>query len=268
MPLANKTGDLEMKASISTTTFLGAMLALATAASTPDVLANQGQGAEIYPVTVLRMYQVTVTNATRGQPVAPSVIATHTGAFRLFEVGPTPKQGDPGYDLYFGLATAAETGYPVPLHDAVASSRGVWDAQVLATDGTPPVLMPGESNSLTISASGGAKYLSAAAMLGATNDAFYAVRGVRLPNGIGDTVRVYATAYDAGSEQNAESRDTVGALGATDDDPTTGDGINTNGEGFIHVHAGIHGIGGPGGLDPATYDWRNPVVQLTIVRIR
>jgi hypothetical protein len=48
----------------------------------------------------------------------------------------------------------------------------------------------------------------------------------------------------------------------------TGAGINTNGEGFIHVHAGIHGIGGPGGLDPATYDWRNPVVELTIVRIR
>jgi hypothetical protein len=48
----------------------------------------------------------------------------------------------------------------------------------------------------------------------------------------------------------------------------TGAGINTNGEGFIHVHAGIHGIGGSGGLDPATYDWRNPVVELTIVRIR
>jgi hypothetical protein len=249
-----------MKVSISTTALLGALLALATVASTPDALAKQGRGE--------RMYQVTVTNATGGQPVAPSVIATHSGAFRLFELGPTPKQGDPGYDLYFGLATAAETGYPVPLQEAVASSRGVWDAQVLATDRTPPVLMPGESNSLTISASGDAHYLSAAAMLGATNDAFYAVRGVRLPSRIGNTVRVYATGYDAGSEANAESAATVGALGATDDDPMAGAGINTNGEGFIHVHAGIHGIGGPGGLDPATYDWRNPVVELTIVRIR
>ncbi|MGA7981067.1 MAG: spondin domain-containing protein [Chromatiaceae bacterium] len=249
-----------MKVSISTTALLGAMLALAAVALTPDALAKQGRGE--------RMYRVTVTNATLGQPVAPSVIATHTGAFRLFALGPAPVWGDAGYDLYFGLATAAETGYPVPLHDAVASSRGVWDAQVLATDRDPPVLLPGESNSLTISASGGAKYLSAAAMLGATNDAFYAVRGVHLPQGIGGTVRVYATAYDAGSEANAESADTVGALGATDDDPMTGDGINENGEGFIHVHAGIHGIGGPGGLEPATYDWRNPVVELSVVRIR
>jgi hypothetical protein len=249
-----------MKVSISTTAFLGALLGLATFASTPDALAKQGRGE--------RMYQVTVTNATPGQQVAPSVIATHSGAFGLFELGPTPKEGDMGYALYFGLATAAETGYPFPLQEEVAASRGVWDAQVLATDATPPVLMPGESNSLNISASGDAKYLSAAAMLGATNDAFYAVRGVRLPNGIGDTVRVYATGYDAGSEKNEESAATVGALGATEDDPMDGEGINVNGEGFIHVHAGIHGIGGPGGLDAATYDWRNPVVELTIVRIR
>ena len=249
-----------MKISISPTVLVGAMLALATVAITPEALAERGKGE--------RMYRVTVTNATLGQPVAPSVIATHTDAFRLFELGPTPVTGDAGYDLYFGIATAAETGYPFPLQEAVASSPGVWDAQVLATDRTPPVLLPGESNSRTVSASSHAKYLSAAAMLGATNDAFYAVRGVRLPNGIGDIVRVNATGYDAGSEANAESADTVGALGATDDNPMTGTGINENGEGYIHVHAGIHGIGGDGGLDPAAYDWRNPVVELTIERIR
>jgi hypothetical protein len=105
-------------------------------------------------------------------------------------------------------------------------------------------------------------------MLGATNDAFYAVRGIRLPIFIGQSIRVYANAYDAGSEANDESADTIGALGAADDDPATGVGINENGEGYIHVHAGIHGIGGPDGLDEATYDWRNPVVEVTIERIR
>ena len=111
-------------------------------------------------------------------------------------------------------------------------------------------------------------YLSAAAMLGATNDAFYAVRGVRLPSGVGQILRVYANAYDAGSELNEESADTVGALGAKDDDPSTGDGINESGEGYIHVHSGIHGIGGPGGLDAAIFDWRNPAVEVTIERIQ
>ena len=250
------------KTTVSKIALIGSMILAGVITLTSTAMArhnnNRGEG----------MYRVTITNATFGQPVAPSVFATHTDAFRLFELGPTPAPGTPDYALYFGLATAAETGSPVPLMDEVATSRGVWKAVALPTDRTPPVLLPGESNSIVISASRSARYLSAAAMLGATNDAFYAVRGVRLPNAVGEITRVYANAYDAGSELNEESIDTVGALGATDDDPTTGSGINENGEGYIHVHTGIHGIGGPGGLDADMYDWRNPVVELTIERIQ
>jgi len=249
-----------MKTSISKVGLLGAILAAGTIALTSPAMAGRDQGA--------RMYRVTITNATRGQPVAPSVIATHTDAFRLFELGPTPKPGDADYAYYFALATMAETGLPFPLRDQVAASTGVWEVEALPTDRTPPVLLPGESNAITISASRDAQYLSAAAMLGATNDAFYAVRGVPLPRGMGDRVHVQANAYDAGSEANAESAATVGALGAMDDDPITGAGINENGEGYIHVHAGIQGIGGSGGLDPATYDWRNPVVEVIIERVQ
>lgn len=215
-----------------------------------------------------RVYRVTIQNATLGQPVAPSVIATHDDAFRLFDLGPAPMPGDSGYDDYFALAAMAETGYPFHVYDQVSASDGVWDATVLATGNMPPVIFPGESNSTTISSSGNAKYLSAVAMLGATNDAVYAVRGVMLPRGIGDTVVVDANAYDVGSEANAESAATVGALGAMDDNPVSGAGINDgSGEGYIHVHAGIHGVGGMGGLSAATHDWRNPVVELTIERI-
>jgi hypothetical protein len=250
------------KTAVSKIALLGAIVVAGVIALTPAAMAgnNRDRGK--------RMYRVTITNATLGQPVAPSVIATHTDAFRLFELGPPPEPGDSDYPLYFGLATVAETGSPSPLVDEVAASDGVWEAVALLTDRTPPILLPGESNSIIIRASGNAKYLSAVAMLGATNDAFYAVRGVRLPKGVGKITHVYANAYDAGSELNEESAATVGALGATDDDPTTGDGINENGEGYIHVHAGVHGIGGPDGLDAATYDWRNPVVELTIERIR
>jgi hypothetical protein len=252
------------KRAVTKVVLLGAILAIGAIALTPAAMADQNN----HRGKSKRMYRVTITNATLGQPIAPSVIATHTAAFRLFKLGPTPLPGDADYPLYFGLATAAETGSPVPLVNEVAASDGVWEAVALPTDRTPPVLLPGESNSTIISASGNAKYLSAAAMLGATNDAFYAVRGVRLPEGVNDSIHVLSSAYDAGSEDNAESADTVGALGATDDNPTTGDGIDENGEGYIHIHAGIHGIGGPGGLDAATYDWRNPVVEVTIERIR
>ena len=66
---------------------------------------------------------------------------------------------------------------------------------------------------------------------------------------------------DAGSEANTEDRDDIPA-------PPCDDGINSNpiadAEGFVHVHASIHGVGG---LVPATHDWRNPVCEITVERI-
>ena len=250
------------KTAVSKLVLLGAILVASAMAAAPTAMADHNNR------WGKRMYRVTIKNATLGQPVAPSVIATHTEEFRLFELGATPMPGDSDYALYFGLATAAETGYPVPLRDAVAASHGVWEAVVLQTNLSPPVLLPGESNSTTISASRRTKFLSAAGMLGRTNDAFYALRGIRLPTFIGESIHVYANAYDAGSEENDESPDTLGALGAADDDPMTGAGINEGGEGYIHVHAGIHGVGGNAGLDPSMDDWRDPVVELIIMRIR
>lgn len=245
-----------MKASISKVALLGIVLTASTIALTSAAMAGHNHD---------RMYRVKITNALLGQPVAPSVIAIHTDAFQLFELGPAPMPGDPGYDDYLALAAMAETGYPFHVLDQVAASDGVWDAKILATDRTPPVLLPSESNSTEISASGNAKYLTAVAMLGATNDAVYAVRGVELPKGIHDIVHVFANAYDVGSEANAESAATVGFLGSTDDDGASFIGINMGGEGFIHVHSGIHGVGG---LAASTYDWRNPVVEVTIERIK
>jgi len=245
-----------MKISISKIALLSAVVTIGTLTLTPAAMAGGD-----------RMYEVTITNATRGQPVAPSVIATHTDAFHLFNLGPAPMAGDPGYDDYFALAAMAETGYPFHVFDQVSTADGVWEAKVLATSNTPPVIFPSGSNSTTISASGNAKYLTAVAMLGATNDAVYALQGAALPRGVGETVHYWANAYDVGSEANDESPDTVGALGATEDNGATGMGINENGEGYIHVHAGIHGVGGANGLDPATHDWRNPVVEITIERV-
>jgi hypothetical protein len=249
-----------MKTTIWKIGLLCSVFAASTITLTPAAIARHNSD---------RIYRVTITNIMRGQPVAPSVIATHTGAFRLFELGSAPTAGDPGYDDYLALAAMAETGYPFHVLDQVLASEGVYDAVALPTTRTPPVLLPGESNSIEISASPRAKYLTAAAMLGATNDAVYAVRGVELPILLHNKVCVFATAYDVGSEANAESPATVGFLGSTEDNGATFDGINDgSGEGYIHVHAGIHGVGGAGGLDAATYDWRNPVVKVTIERIK
>jgi len=241
-----------MKLPYLKTTLLGTILIASTIALAPAAMADNKD----------RLYRVTVQNATLGQPLSPPVIATHTDAFELFSLGPVPTEGNEGYEQYWGLAAVAETGYPYHLLDAVSVANGVSDALAL-----PPVLHEGESNSTTISASGDAKYLSVASMLGRTNDGFWALRGVALPRGIGDTVRYFANGYDAGSEANLETTGEGGTVGGADgDNGETGEGINDgSGEGYIFVHAGIQGVGG---LDPTIYDWRNPVVEVTIERVQ
>lgn len=242
-----------MKTIFSKVALLGIVLAIGTATSSTTAMADNG-----------RSYQVTITNAMHGQPLAPSVIATHDHRFQLFELGAAPMAGDSGYADYFALAAMAETGYPFHVLDQVSDSQGVWEAVAL-----PPLLPPGESNSVVISASGKAKLLSAVGMLGKTNDAVYAARGIELPRGVGQSVHAYANVYDVGSEANAESTATIGALGSTEDDGASGTGIDDgSGEGYIHIHAGVHGVGGTGGLSPATDDWRNPAVLVTIEHIK
>jgi hypothetical protein len=249
-----------MRPSIWKVALLCSVFAAGTIALTPDAMAWHKYD---------RVYRVTITNIMPGQPVAPSVFATHTKAFRLFELGPAPQPGDPGYDDYLALAAMAETGYPFHVLNQALASKGVYDAKALPTTNNPPVLFPGESNSIEIRASYRVKYLSAAAMLGATNDAVYAVLGAELPTRKHEKVCVFATAYDVGSEGNAESMATVGFLGSMEDDGASFTGINDgSGEGFIHVHSGIHGVGGVGGLEAAIYDWLNPVVKITIERIK
>lgn len=196
-----------------------------------------------------RTYQITIRNATLGQPIAPSVFATHDAGFTLFHIGD---------DATLGLATMAETGDPSDLADEVEDSDGVDDVVVLPFDRDPPVMLPGESNTTTISASGDAKYLSAAGMVAATNDGFYAVRGIALPKH--GKVTVQATAYDAGSEANTEADGEIPATPSGNLDSVKGG----DGEGYIHVHAGVHG---GADLDPAVHDWRNPVIEITIERM-
>ena len=40
--------------------------------------------------------------------------------------------------------------------------------------------------------------------------------------------------------------------------------LNDDGEGFIHVHRGVHGIGD---LDAAEYDWRNPMLRVEFTQM-
>lgn len=213
-------------------------LALAAVMAGSTVALSQG--------ALAATYEVTITNATKGQPLAPGLVIIHDKGYSLFEIG-DPATPD--------LATMAETGGPFDLQASV--SGDVNDTAVVLGD-HGGIALPSESNSVEISTVG--KYLTAVGMLAATNDAFYAVRGVRLPES--GSITVYAPAYDAGSEANNElSGDVPASAGGNALDAGTNAG---DGEGYIHVHNGIFGVGD---LVPFDHDWNNPVVEIVIEKI-
>lgn len=192
----------------------------------------------------VRRYAVTVTNITRGQPIAPPAVVSHNGDYKMFELG------QPGIPE---LAPLAEEGNGAPLLAVAASLPSVFRTAL----GTGPIL-PGASQTVEIEVSGRFPQLSVAAMLGTTNDGFMAVRNVTVPRH--GSIAVEAVGYDAGTEANSEDCSFIPGPPCAD--------FNHNPappEGYVHVHAGIH-IGG-GGLTPAQHDWRNPVAEVVIRRI-
>ena len=123
----------------------------------------------------------------------------------------------------------------------------------------PGLLAPGKSVTIKVKMEDGFDHVSMAAMLIPTNDGFFALNGVRGPKGQ-KMLSFESPAYDAGSEPNDE-------LCANIPGPVCGgEGTSPNagGEGFVHIHAGIHGIGN---LPAAERDWRNPVANITIRRV-
>jgi hypothetical protein len=189
-----------------------------------------------------RYYEVTVTNMTRGQTFTPILVLTHKKGVNLFT---------PGSPASLELAMLAEGGATDPLAERVLMNPKV--REVMTSGG---LLGPGETTTVTIPAGRGSHYISLAAMLLPTNDGFIALNGVQAP--LGRAARMYLSpAYDAGSEMNDELCESIpgGAM-------CEGVGFDEeDGEGYVHIHAGIHGIGD---IDAAEYDWRNPVARIVI----
>ncbi len=188
------------------------------------------------------MYEVTITNLTRGQPLAPVLVATHEPGVAFFEEGEAPSDE---------LAWLAEAGNGQPMADYLWTMEDVQDVQI----STGGLTFPGDSTTVQIWAHTPNDHFSVGAMLGATNDAFLAIKDALLPTKGTKTVAYMASSYDAGSETNDELATTVAGLGGEGFSP--GD----SGEGYVHIHSGIHGIGD---ADPAVLDWRNPVARIII----
>ncbi|SFK28849.1 Spondin_N [Nitrosomonas aestuarii] len=102
--------------------------------------------------------------------------------------------------------------------------------------------------------------ISLFAMMLPTNDGFIALNNMELPRT--GSVRYHLNAYDAGTETNTEScADIPGPLCEG-----TAQSPDDTGEGFVHIHRGIKGLTAT--VNPAEYDWKNPVAVVTITRIQ
>ncbi len=192
----------------------------------------------------MEMYKISITNLNPGQPLAPIMASSHRNGITFFKAGEAPTDE---------LAMLAEAGDGSPMAAKLLAMRGVTDAQVSTTGLT----LPGKTTTMMIKADKNSDRVSIGAMLGATNDAFFGVSNVKLPKR-GKSVTYEANAYDAGSETNDELSSTVAGLGGEGYSP------NDSGEGFVHIHNGIHGIGD---LVPAIHDWNNPAAKIVIERV-
>ncbi len=206
-------------------------------------------------------FEVTVTNLTRGQQFTPILVATHKAGVRLFELGsPASSQ----------LKTLAEEGNVAPMTALLLGNPNVLDvvnsSALLVNSGG--LLNPGKSVTQRVRTRGGFDNVSVAAMLIPTNDGFFAVNDLEGPDEQ-DSITVTSPAYDAGTERNDElcasipGPSFIECVRPGNDGGRGGGGAPGGGEGYVHIHAGIHGIGD---LNPAIRDWRNPVAKITIRR--
>ena len=103
-------------------------------------------------------------------------------------------------------------------------------------------------------------YFSMATMLIDTNDCFGGFNFVEPKHGM----VLYSPGYDSGTEVNDESCNNIPGPGCANLGDQIGTDFNADGEGYIHIHRGIHGVGD---LDESVSDWRNPVLKIEITRV-
>jgi hypothetical protein len=188
--------------------------------------------------------EVTITNLTSGVYLTPVLVAAHKGNLKLFSAGESASDE---------LTEIAESGNIAPMTTLLEANR-----RVSGTGHTEGLLAPGQSATVVINSSKQSNRISLASMMLPTNDGFIGLNSVRVP-WYGSTT-FQSPGYDAGTETNDE-------LCVSIPGPQCGGeglSLNDDGEGFIHINRGIHGIGD---LVAADHDWRNPVAKITVKRV-
>jgi hypothetical protein len=219
-------------------------------------MSSEMSSASSMPMVTLK-YSINITNMTSGQPFSPTAYVLHQPGYKAFETGMA---------VTIGVEKIAESGNPT---DFLAEADAL--ETTLTSGRAESVLMPGNSTELSLMAtleeSGMTNVqLSLLSMLGNTNDGLTAINGWAIGHlTIGESMTLTTLSYDAGTEANSETMESV-------------PGPIAGGEGFnaarddIADKASLH----PGAItqiDDASsaltsmQRWDNPVARITITRI-
>ncbi len=235
--------------------------------SAPSAFADDGPWDDSPDDMNTRVFQVTITNLTHGQPMTPPVVATHRRRANVFTVG-NPAS--------FGVKEIAENGNNAPLLADLGANKKVFAVQQAGGSPLVPAGTPGSANfpnsvTFNITAGGGANRLSVVAMLICTNDGFTGLDSIRLPKWVGDAKEFYTAGYDAGTERNTEDyADIVPPCQGLINGSSNGEGTGSSNPalaegGVISHHPGIQGISD---LVPSVQGWTDPVMKIVVTRVQ
>lgn len=171
-----------------------------------------------------RQIKITVTNIAYKQPMSPFFYMSHSSSLEtpLFELGEESSSQ---------LRNLAENGDNT---DLLALYQG--DPNVMSIGSLDGPLPPGQSAEFTVEINRNFPYVSFASMAVNTNDCFVGINSQFLYRS--QTISV--PGYDSGTEENNELCSSIPGPACP---VGSGNVESENGEGFIHVHRGVHGIG-------------------------
>ncbi len=203
-------------------------------------------------------YEISVTNASAGQPLSPLTVMLHDESWQSFETGSTAS---------VALEQMAEAGDNSELLAEAESA-----SEVYAQASGAGIVTPGSDETLELEIMddvSGTLSISVLSMLVNTNDAFIGLNAKNIASlDVNESIEFDLNTYDAGTEANSETADTVPGPAATGG---LREGFNAARDDIrdaVHMHAGVVTL--DDGLAESAlsqlHRWDNPVARVQITR--
>lgn len=207
------------------------------------------------PMNSNAIFEISVTNATNGQPLTPVAAVAHTAGYQPWALGSAASMG---LEM---LAEGGDVSQFITEADA--------DTNVAATtSSTSGPFGPGATETVMLEVEPSSDLqISVAAMLANTNDAFTGLANVAVGSLLaGDSLTMMARVYDAGTEGNSESMASMPGPAAG------GEGFNAarDDSDYVSIHAGV--VTADDGLTTSalneSHRWIGPAAKITITRMQ